>query len=61
MRPEQEELDDSTLAMIADSAEPHDPTFDAKVERFLGGPLSRAEETIGNELPDGWSVRIESA
>jgi hypothetical protein len=51
-------IDDDTLAVIEEQAEEHDTDLEAKIERWLGHYMTLVE-SVANDLPDGWSIRVE--
>ncbi len=55
-----ETIDAETLAEIEDDAADQDDTLDAKVARWLGRFVSYAENTISDQLPEGWRAAIDS-
>lgn len=54
-----ENYDSDTLDAIEHDREPHDVTMEAAVLRWLGGTVNEAETVIGEQLPDGWSCKVE--
>lgn len=56
-----DELDAELLAEVEADAEPHDADLAAKLRRYLGGELVRAESAIADELPEGFAVTIDEA
>lgn len=51
-------IDDDTLELICANAQEHDTTLDAKIQRWVGGLISDAEDLITTNLPDGWYAKI---
>ena len=52
------EDDRGLLRQIEEDAAPHDLTMPTKVARWVSGTVSAAEDTIADDLPDGWECRI---
>lgn len=56
--PDVADIPPEIVAEIAADAEPHDGDFAAKVRRYLGADIERAEDALEAKLPDGWSVYV---
>ncbi len=55
------EVPGDVIHEIHTSAEPTDRDWSAQVRRYIGGPLSDAENALAAYLPDGFAARIDDA
>jgi hypothetical protein len=53
------DLPDWLYDEILEGSEPHDLTLEDQILRWLGGHVGTAEDTLADDLPDGWSCHID--